>query len=388
MILGKFLLLNWFLPFFNLVPVDGNPDVLVYHQVMAVENEVVVFLKVNTQRNLTDSSLFVSYNPNGCLGCNESELYSILDENHLWLVNDNEVIIRFHFKNTLKWDGISFHFFNDEKQLVHDHTLFFKSSYQFPYPDFILYSSQGIPLFHQFLSGTTQLVAQNYHSGSAEYTAYYYQHNFLPALPPMAEPRKSESQLSIDSIFQFTDTSETIYREGLYFVQRDTNSFEGISFLKRDRYFPELVRPEDLADAFRYILKSEEFEDLMKASDTKKAFDRLVLELSPSPEHARQLIKSYFFRVRMANLMFTTYKEGWKNDMGMIFIIFGWPDGVRQAEDQVIWKYQFHNKQDIRFEFFKVKTIFSDAHFVLKRKQSYDQPWLEAVELWRNARIR
>ena len=40
-------------------------------------------------------------------------------------------------------------------------------------------------------------------------------------------------------------------------------------------------------------------------------------------QKAKSLIAIYYNRIQNANLHFTTFKEGWKTDRGMIYVVFG-----------------------------------------------------------------
>ncbi len=50
--------------------------------------------------------------------------------------------------------------------------------------------------------------------------------------------------------------------------------------------------------------------------------------------------------------LFTSYKEGWKTDKGMIFIVLGPPDKVQRSKDREVWTYdQRGNAQNVNFTF-------------------------------------
>jgi hypothetical protein len=97
-------------------------------------------------------------------------------------------------------------------------------------------------------------------------------------------------------------------------------------------------------------------------------------------------MKTYFRRVEMANEFFTSYKEGWKTDRGMIYIIFGPPDEVYKFFDREVWKYDnIYNK--VTFDFAKSATIFDPDNYVLVRDDKYKDTWYEAIDLRRNGQF-
>ena len=86
----------------------------------------------------------------------------------------------------------------------------------------------------------------------------------------------------------------------------------------------------------------------------------------------------------LANNYFTNYKEGWKTDKGMIFIIFGNPDEVYKNDVGELWIYRKNdNFPKMRFSFAKVPNIFTDDHYTLLRSHSYQNNWFKAIQLWR-----
>ncbi len=64
-------------------------------------------------------------------------------------------------------------------------------------------------------------------------------------------------------------------------------------------------------------------------------------------------MEEYFARVDYANEKFKTHREGWKTDMGMVFIIFGVPDNIDRHPFELgdppyeIWDYYAINRRFI-----------------------------------------
>jgi hypothetical protein len=88
--------------------------------------------------------------------------------------------------------------------------------------------------------------------------------------------------------------------------------------------------------------------------------------------------------VEIANYRFTSFKEGWKTDRGMIFIIFGAPDEVQVNGAQEIWGYKNPRQQ---FYFTKAGSVYCPDHSVLVREKDYAEYWYQTIDLWRKSRM-
>ncbi|MBL0095447.1 MAG: GWxTD domain-containing protein [Bacteroidetes bacterium] len=65
-----------------------------------------------------------------------------------------------------------------------------------------------------------------------------------------------------------------------------------------DADFPKVTRAEQLIESTRYITTRKEYMQLMNEADKKAALDKFWLEIGGQPERARNLIRSYYNRVR------------------------------------------------------------------------------------------
>ena len=98
----------------------------------------------------------------------------------------------------------------------------------------------------------------------------------------------------------------------------------------------------------RYITNKEEYENMTKADDKMKRlkFIEFWKKRDPSPEtDTNELMIEYYRRVRYSNEHFSTFQEGWKADMGMVFILFGHPNDIERhpfdinSKPYEIWYY-------------------------------------------------
>ncbi len=220
-------------------------------------------------------------------------------------------------------------------------------------------------------------------------SVYYYSTDFPPALPPMAlESNNSGDQMIIDDVFTNNSGERIILKEGLYFAQTDTLSNEGIGFLYQNNYYPKLVNINKIYEPVRYLSTGEEWLRFEQSTDYKETFDRFWLNMVRSKQQAKFTIKKFYDRVERANLFFTSHKQGWKTDRGMIYIIFGRPDSVIKTGAFEKWVYNNLMSSGMDgFTFYKTKNLFSNESYVLDRSENYRRLWLKTLELWRTGKI-
>ena len=221
---------------------------------------------------------------------------------------------------------------------------------------------------------------------------FRYKHEFDAASSPMnTSARPAPKSLTIDSTLTITTGQPfSLPKEGLYYFMEDTTDASGIGLVVADRRFPKMTRPEKLIKPVLYMSTSTEISELNQAQDTKKAFDRYWLSLMAGNEDvARKTLKAYFDRVEEANRLFTSYKEGWKTDKGMIYIVLGAPDRVQRNREREVWVYNRRaNVSEINFTFTKKPNQFVEDHYELVRYIEYQPIWYPIVEAWRTGAIR
>jgi GWxTD domain-containing protein len=219
-----------------------------------------------------------------------------------------------------------------------------------------------------------------------------YQHDFDAASSPMnTSPRPASKSLDIDSTLTITTNQPFMLpQEGLYYFVEDTTDASGIGLVVADKRFPKMTRPEKLIKPVLYMSTSSEIGELNQAQDTKKAFDRYWLSMMSGNEGvAKKAIKAYFDRVEEANKLFTSYKEGWKTDKGMIYIVLGAPDRVQRNREREVWVYNRRaNVSEVNFTFTRKANQFVDDHYELVRYIEYQPIWYPIVEAWRTGAIR
>ena len=130
------------------------------------------------------------------------------------------------------------------------------------------------------------------------------------------------------------------------------------AFSVRSKDLPPTITDLDKAiDQLRYIASGTEIDSIREAPDEsakKQRFLEFWQRRDPDPQTARnELMEEYYDRVDYANKHFGHYIEGWKTDMGMVFIRFGQPENVERhpfeydSKPYEIWYYYQLNRQFI-----------------------------------------
>jgi GWxTD domain-containing protein len=251
------------------------------------------------------------------------------------------------------------------------------------YPETRVLTSDARPITERFVKVKTPLAVQS----SERFIVSRYDDNFPTAPLAFSEALGKVSKgMKVDSTFAINGNDTfSIERTGLYLIQNDTMSAEGISF-RAEVDYPRYSKLKNLAAPLVYICTNAEFEKIKAANGDKKQFDKVILSITRDTDRAKKLIRSYFKRIESANEFFTSYKEGWKTDRGMIYIIFGPPSAVHRFTDREVWSYK-NSEFDVSFDFTRSPSIFDPHNYVLIRDKKYTQVWYEIIDLWRNARF-
>jgi len=223
-------------------------------------------------------------------------------------------------------------------------------------------------------------------SDSKPFNVSYFNEDFPAALPPFAENEsKADRFMFHDSIFQVSPGSSVSFsKTGLYLFQKDTNAAEGFAMRAVNRTYPKFSRIEDLIKPLIFICTQDEYTQLQNAKGDKAKFDKVILDITKDKDRASNFMKSYFRRIELANLYFISYKEGWKTDRGMIYLIFGLPDEVSVNDGNEIW---FYRNSRSRFTFVKSGSVYDPDNYILLRDKRFMEAWFSTIDLWRKSRF-
>jgi GWxTD domain-containing protein len=211
------------------------------------------------------------------------------------------------------------------------------------------------------------------------------------ALSPMSSGKRNEmAGLREEETFAIK-SGETLrlVKEGTYVLFDQAKPDLGYGFMVVDERYPRLSEEQELTEPLVYMSTNEEINNLKGAEDFKKALDLYFLNMTSGNQAlAKQIIRSYFRRVKKANELFTTYKEGWKTDKGMIYTILGPPSRIQRNGMREVWLYsQSANFSEIIFTFYRKPNQFSEDHYELVRYPEYGAYWYPFVEAWRTGSI-
>lgn len=193
----------------------------------------------------------------------------------------------------------------------------------------------------------------------------------------------------------FEDLERGNYRLEVTSNQGGQNEvYKGRAFGIKSPNYPSLKTPEELAKPLYYLMNEKEYEKLISIKNPdslKQAIDRFWLSNIKNSTVARETISLYYQRVEEANKQFSNFKEGWKTDLGMIYILFGppWHSNIFQSE--LHWSYS-HNREDPEKNFYferpKLKSkYFPFDHFILKRSNFYYSLQYNQTQTWLNGNI-
>ena len=162
----------------------------------------------------------------------------------------------------------------------------------------------------------------------------------------------------------------------------------------RNPHFPSLKTPHELLGPLAYLMNSKQHRRLSRIGQPdslKREIDRFWLKNLGSISKATQTISRFYERVEEANKLFSDVKEGWKTDLGLIFIYYGYPIRVQRSLNILQWYYSNDPNADVyRFTFTRYRTpskSYPFSHYVLSRSNSYFLIQNNQIDRWLNGDI-
>ena len=229
------------------------------------------------------------------------------------------------------------------------------------------------------------------------YISFYKQFTEIPDPPSMLLPEKT-IDYGPDTIvaLPYSDTLPIMFpEEGIYLCSTDRKIADGYTFLNLGATYPQMTAPETMIPPLAYLASAEEMYRMKAADRPKSALDDFWISCGGNIDKARELIRIYYTRVLYSNYYFTSYKEGWRTERGMIYIIYGPPDKVYKTNDGEQWGYRqpvvrsrWGTRYSVKegylyFNFKKKDNIFSDNDFFISRSETLITLWDQAVASWR-----
>lgn len=255
----------------------------------------------------------------------------------------------------------------------------------------VIAQSTGYPKFMNFfLPGEKFNLQYRDLSYDTIYVDYFRSESELPRQPVTASVDYTMSYSPDTSyVYPLADTVQfNLVREGMYFFRVDPERDEGLTLFNFGGSFPEVKTPTELMEPIFYLATLAEYRDLRKEPNRKLAVDDFWLERGNSVERSRELIRVYYNRVVYSNLYFTSNKEGWKTDRGMIFILFGPPSRIRMTGTGERWYYfERRRSKAVEFRFDRKPSTYSFDHMTWARTPESQVLWNEAVRSWRSGKV-
>lgn len=226
---------------------------------------------------------------------------------------------------------------------------------------------------------------------------FYKPYEEIPYPPTMILPEKPMAN-EPDTIIPlpYSDTMPIMFpRKGIFLCSIGKDINEGFTLFNFGPGFPSLATPEDMIEPLGYLASEEEMNTLRSGIRPKLALDDFWIGCGGNIDKARELIKIYYTRVLYANYYFTSYKEGWRTDRGMIYLIYGPPDKLYKSVDEESWGYRkpviksswgtrYNVKEEyLFFDFKKRDNKFSDNEYSISRSETAVSYWDNAISNWR-----
>jgi GWxTD domain-containing protein len=229
------------------------------------------------------------------------------------------------------------------------------------------------------------------------FISYYKPLKEVPDPPSMILPEKTPDYKPEQIVaIPYSDTLPIMLpREGIYLCSTGRKIKEGFTFMNLGATFPAMTTPEVMIEPLGYLASQDEVAVLRSALKPKIALDDFWIKCGGNVEKARELIRIYYTRTLYSNYYFTSYKEGWRSERGMIYIIYGPPDKVYKTSEGENWGYRKPviksswggrfsvSDEYLFFNFKKRENIFSDNDYYLSRSETLVTYWDKAIASWR-----
>jgi GWxTD domain-containing protein len=176
-------------------------------------------------------------------------------------------------------------------------------------------------------------------------------------------------------------------KEGNYLIQGDTMHKEGLWLNCFSAGFPFTEQINEYLYPLLYLTSEDEFKQLQDNKDIKGAVNEFWARSAGSEKRGSVIADKFYHRVETSNEDFSTSKEGWKTDRGMIYIIFGKPDIIYKESWGENWTYYEHFPYPgAEFHFNRALMPWGED-FTLVRGEQFRRLWYLAVDAWRNGRV-
>ncbi|MFT4695063.1 MAG: GWxTD domain-containing protein [Urechidicola sp.] len=251
----------------------------------------------------------------------------------------------------------------------------------------------GNVCFNSYISSVDSLTVESDYNRDEDFMVDFFNTNYPASIPPFSRNRVVEIPQNRDSLFLLSIENKlggiTLDKQGSYFIRSIDSSNYCLTLQKLDSNFNSFYNYMGMIGPLKYICTSGEYTALSTAENKREAVERFWLRVGGSKERARVVIEEYYRRVELANKFFTSYKEGWKTDRGMLSIVMGLPKTIYKTNNGETWIYGTPNNMmmSLTFNFNKENTDKNNNDYQLVRYRTYRDYWYRACESWRQGRI-
>lgn len=255
----------------------------------------------------------------------------------------------------------------------------------------VVSASSGVPKFMDFQrSGEVFSLRHRDRDHDSIYLDFFKYEYELPR-PPVRLKDISYFLPEKDTTIALPYSDSMIYTlpgTGMYHFRFDTLSEAGLTLYNFGRSYPQIRSEADMIKSLFYIAYPVEYKDLVNSGGNKMALDEFWLRRVSNMDRARELIRIYYNRVLYSNIFFTAGQEGWKTDRGMVYILFGPPDRMRDDGARQVWYYiSSRRSQIIEFRFRREANHYTEKAFILE-KDNYTVRYLDdAIRSWNKGRV-
>lgn len=259
--------------------------------------------------------------------------------------------------------------------------------------NFLFSSPSNQIFFSNKIETGNKVTAYNARSSFNKVRVDFFSNDYSLPPPPFSERSVAPYPSIPDSTF-YEEASYhhsfgiPVSKRGVYYIRLDSVQDQGCVLMGVEKNFPKVLSHEQMIASTRFIMSREEYQQMVATPDKQTAIDNFWLSLAGNEDRARELIKRYYNRVQDANAFFTSHIEGWKTDMGMIYLVFGPPNKTYKTQQMETWVYGTEgtpNSATFRFE--KINNPFSENNFRLARNVNYKDVWTIAVTQWREGHV-
>lgn len=219
----------------------------------------------------------------------------------------------------------------------------------------------------------------------------FFKNDYELPRPPVRRVGLSSFPIIRDSTLAIPFSDTLIYAlpgEGMFQFRIDTLLEEGLSLFNFGYSYPQVKTEQDMIKPLFYIAYPVEYTALVNSDGDKMLLDEFWLRRSSNMDRSRELIRIYYNRVLYSNIFFTSDREGWKTDRGMVYILFGPPDRMKDTGTSQVWYYFSRRKtRVVEFKFNRDANHYTNKAFNLEKNPNTLGYLDDAIRSWNNGKV-